>query len=323
MQDDMETGDLRSLSEGEWLAHLERIGGQEGYFEPLGSNHAALFRDGAATLLVSFETVDSIRRARPEQMPIGYLTARANGWSSLTLIARTNSWYRDFRIYRYFDRLVDDAFFEDFDRVVFYGAGMAGYAAAAYSVTAPGATVIAIQPQATLDPRLAGWDPRWPEKRRLSFTDRYGFAPDMTEGAGEVYVIFDPEQALDAMHAALFARPWTHLLPCPNLGRDIATALDQMRMLPAILKAAGSGAFDPALFRTFYRARRNHPPYLRNLMGRLDAEDRPGLNLLLCRNVSNRLRIARFTQRIPELEEQLRAAGRRIPPLPTRPPSST
>ena len=319
MQDDSSTGDLRSLSDDEWLARLEAIGDDVGYFESLGKNHAALFRDGGTTLLVSFETVETIRRSRPEQLPLAYCLADERGWSSLTLIARRNTWYRDFRIYRFFDRLVDDAFFEDFDRVVFYGAGMAGYAAAAYSVTAPGATVIAVQPQATLDPRIAGWDPRWPEMRRTSFTDRYGFAPDMTEGAGEVFVIYDPEQGLDAMHAALFARPWTHLVVCPNLGRDVGSALEQMRMLPSILTAAATGAFDEALFRTFYRVRRNHAPYLRNLMARLDADGRPYLNLLLCRNVSNRLRIPRFTQRIGELESQLQQAAERLPPRPRAP----
>jgi hypothetical protein len=49
-------------------------------------------------------------------------------------------------------------FFDDFDQVVFYGAGQCGYAAAAFSVATPGATVVAIQPQATLDPRVTEWD---------------------------------------------------------------------------------------------------------------------------------------------------------------------
>jgi hypothetical protein len=43
---------------------------------------------------------------------------------------------------------VDDGFFDEFEQVIFYGSGSSGYAAAAFSVAAPGATVIAVQPQA-------------------------------------------------------------------------------------------------------------------------------------------------------------------------------
>ena len=65
-------------------------------------------------------------------------------------------WFRYPKVHAYFNRLVDDGFFDDLDKVVFYGAGPCGYAAATFSVAAPGATVVAIQPQATLDPRVTG-----------------------------------------------------------------------------------------------------------------------------------------------------------------------
>ncbi len=307
------TADPRALSDADWFARLERIGEEAGYFRWLGRDHAAVFLDDGPILVVTFETVASIRTRQPDQLPLGHAVARARGWSHLGLIARSDTWYRDPAVYACFDRLVDDGFFEDFDRVVFWGAGMAGYAAAAYSVTAPGATVILAAPQATLDPALAGWDPRFAEMRRTSFTDRYGYAPDMTEGAGPVYVIFDPEQNLDAMHAALFARPHVTLLPCRNLGRDVGEALDQMRMLPSMLAAAATGAFDAKLFRTFYRGRRNYLPYLRNLLARLDNDGRALLAGLLCRNVTGRLDAPKFRTRLEQIESQLAAAGRRLP----------
>ncbi|MEJ6745505.1 MAG: hypothetical protein QNK98_01850 [Yoonia sp.] len=52
--------------------------------------------------------------------------------------------------------MIDDGFFEDFYNVLFYGTHGGTYAAAAYSVAAPGCTVLALRPQATLDPRIAG-----------------------------------------------------------------------------------------------------------------------------------------------------------------------
>lgn len=308
-----EPADLRSLSGTAWFDRIQRIGDEHGSFERLGDSHVSLYSKGSATLLVTFETVDSIRKTQSSQLPYGLSLARERGWSHLCLIAERPTWFRDAAIYAFFDRLVDDGFFDAFDRVVFYGAGMCGYAAAAYSVAAPGSVVVAIQPQATLDPTLAGWDPRWPELRRTSFTDRYGYAPDMTEGAVSVYVIYDPEQSLDSMHAALFARPHVTLLPCRNLGRDIAGALDGMRVLPSVLQAAAMGALDQALFRTFYRSRRNFPPYIKNLLGKLDNEGRLILAGLVARNAAKRLRLPQFEARLTEIEAQLARVGERLP----------
>ena len=112
------------------------------------------------------------------------------------MVAEGQSWFRDPAVFAYFDRLVDDGFFDEFERVIFYGAGPCGYAAAAYSVAAPGATVVAVQPQATLDPRMTEWDDRFVEMRRTSFTDRYGYAPDMLDAADQAFVLYDPISSL-------------------------------------------------------------------------------------------------------------------------------
>ncbi len=309
-----EPTDLRSLSGTAWFDRIRRIGDEQGSFERLGDSHVSLFAQGSTTLLVTFESVDTIRKTQADQLPFGLSLARARGWSHLCLMAERPTWFRDAAVHAFVDRLVDDCFFDAFDRVLFYGAGMCGYAAAAYSVAAPGSVVVAIQPQATLDPAIAGWDPRWPEMRRTSFTDRYGYAPDMTEGAAAVYVIYDPEQTLDSMHAALFARPYATLLPCRNLGRDTAAALDGMRVLPSVLQAAAMGALDRGLFRTFYRSRRNFAPYIKNLLAKLDNEGRLILAGLVARNAVKRLRLPQFESRLAEIEAQLARVGERLPP---------
>lgn len=302
------------MSDAEWHAHLDELGEESGYFEPLGTSHSAFFSDAGPVLLVSFETRRIIRARQHDQLPLGHTIAHDRGWSSLTLIADMDSWFRDAAVYAYFDRLVDDAFFEDFDRVVFYGAGMAGYAAAAFSVTAPGATVIALQPQATLDPRIAGWDRRQMRMRRTSFNDRYGFAPDMMDGAAEGFVIYDPNEMQDAMHAALFARPYVTRLACPNLGPDVEPMLAEMGILEPILRLACEGRLDAAAFWRLYRARRDTPRYLRQIVTRLEQTDRPFLDALLCRNAAERLNAPRFRARLAQLEDDLRARGVLLPP---------
>jgi len=285
MQENLEALDATdAATRDEWFARIDAIGEELGYFQNLGPRHAAFFVDDSpATLIVTFETVDSIRTGSPGQMPFGYTVAREQGWSHLCLIAEGETWYRDPIVWGYFDRLVDDAFFEDFDRVVFFGADMGGYAAAAYSVAAPGATVICLQPQATLDPRVTEWDSRFARHRRLDFTSRYGFAPDMVEGAAQVFILYDPERGQDAMHSALFTRPHVTRLRCRHIGARMQLELTRMKVLPDLLLHAGRGELDAATFHRLFRNRRHHLAYLLRLLARLEARERHGLTTLLAR----------------------------------------
>lgn len=302
-------GSMADMSDGAWRTRIEGLGDELGYFEPLGASHSAFFSDEGPVLLVSFESRAAIR-GRPSQLPLGHEVARSAGHSSLTLIHDAPvdagpSWFRDRAVYAYFDRLVDEAFFEDFDRVIFYGAGPGcGYAAAAFSVAAPGATLLALQPQATLDPLRAGWDQRFRAHRRLDFTDRYGYAPDMTEGLGRGFVVFDPAQREDAVHAALFARPHVTLLPCRFLGPEIELSLYEMRILEPILADAYDGTLSAARFWDHYRARRNHRRYQRALAAQCAERGRPRLEAMVCRSALERLGGSHFRNRLVELAER-------------------
>ncbi|RBP93648.1 hypothetical protein DFO80_10572 [Rhodobacter sp. 140A] len=308
---------MREMSDREWKRQIAELGEDEGYYEPLGPAHAALFADRGPVLLVSFESRGAIRSRGEGQMPLGYAVAETADHSSLTLISDRDTWFRDPAVYAFFDRLVDDGFFEDFDRVVFYGAGPCGYAAAAFSVVAPGATVIAIQPQATLEPRLTGWDDRFTEMRRLCFTDRYGFAPDMLEGVGRAYVLFDPAVTLDAMHAALMARPWVELLACFGAGSTVERMLTDLDVLETMLTQACAGSFDAMSFWRLYRTRRTSGRYLRHRLAHLEGAGRTYLAAMLCRNVLRRMNAPRFRARLGPLEEALAAKGTPLPePLP-------
>lgn len=284
-----------------WLARMEEICEDSGYFDPLGAQHWAFFADEGTTLLVTFEQLDSIR-ATPTQMPMGTTLAAEKGWSHLCLIAEGETWYRDPLVYRYFDRLVDDAFFEDFDRVVFYGAGMGGYAATAFSVCAPGASVVALQPRATLDPTIAVWDKRHLAQRWRDFTSRFGYAPDMIEGTGEVFVIYDPLATEDAMHASLFTRPFVTKLRTRFLGDRVEQALSNMGVLTEIIHLAGEGQLTKPRFNQLWRRRRNFGPYLKTILAHAGQSGHTARELLICRSVNRRLGAPRFRRRLAELE---------------------
>lgn len=288
--------DLRTA----WVAAMEKLTEDEGYFHNLGANHHVFFADQGTTLLVSFDRMEDIL-ARPGQMPLAHAQATARGWSHVCVIADGDTWFRDPAVYGYFDRLVDETFLEDFDQVLFFGAGMGGYAACAYSVAAPGAQVLALNPRATLNPAQTGWDRRDLGARKLDFTARYGYAPDMLEGAAHVTVIHDPTLMPEAAQAALFRAPYITRLSARHMGDDLAASLGQMGLLPALLDAAMKAALTTAVFAGLWRQRRNNGPYLRKLLHKAEVAGRPGLEVMICRSVTKRMRAPRFERRLARL----------------------
>lgn len=297
--------DFSKLSRSEWLGALRRIGQERGFAEPLGKSHAGVFVEDGDTLLVTFETMSSIEVLSETRTPQGWEMVKSHGWSCLSILSHGDTWFRDPRVYGFFDQLLDDGFFDEFERVIFYGAGSCGYAAAAYSVAAPGARVLLLQPQATLDPRVTEWDDRFTEQRRRDFTSRYGFAPDMIDAAHHACVIYDPQERLDAMHSALFERRNVSRFRAPYMGPSIQSDFQVLDLVPALLAAVAEDRLDTRTFAQLMRARRNHAPYLRKLLMRLDQDGRSGLARLLCQNVVARMKAPRFRRRLAELEAEM------------------
>ncbi|PTE12919.1 hypothetical protein [Pseudogemmobacter blasticus] len=274
-------------SEAGWLAAMEAVAEEDGYVERLGVRHWAFFAEAGPQLLVTFERAEAVR-ARADRMPAGHALAKARGWSVLTILAEGETFWRDPAVWGYFDRQVDDAFFDDFDQVLFLGAGPGGYAAAAYLVAAPGARAVLVAPRATLDPAIAGWDRRHRAARRFDFTRRYGYAPDMTAGADHVWLVHDPLHAPDAAHAALFRRPWVTVLNARHTGEAVAARLTSSGVLAQTVEAAMAGKLTAPGFARLWRARRGLPAYLADLLAETTVRKRPGLEQRLRRWLARR-----------------------------------
>ncbi len=277
--------DLSGLAGDEWLDKFEDLAEDYGYFEPLGRDHSAAFIDAGTTLLVSFDTLENAMTNGPMNLPFGFDFVASHGWSQLTLLSHGDTWFRDPWVYRFFDRLIDDDFFEGYDRVVFYGAKAAGYAAAAFSVAAPGSTVVAIAPQATLSPDVTGWDKRFRKHRRKDFTSRFGYAPDMVEAADQVFVVYDPQERLDAMHASMFNCSNVTKFTTRFLGKKIESELRGYGIIPQMLEMAANDTLNTEKFATLWRARRRRHVYLRGLLNWCDFQERDHLSEMLCRVV--------------------------------------
>jgi hypothetical protein len=283
-----------------WAIAMDKATEDEGFFYSIGAQHFAFFADAGTTLLVSFETKASVL-AQPDQLPLAHSFAKDKGWSVLTLIADGDTWFRDPAVYAFFDRQVDDAFFEDFDQVLFYGAGMGAYAACAYSVAAPGATVLALNPRATLNPAQTAWDTRNNKARRLDFTSRYGYAPDMLDGAARAFVIHDPTVPAESMQAALFHSPHITRLSARHMGDTLEKPLTNLKILPELIDQAMQGTLTTQSFASLRRMRRNFAPYLRNLIAKADQSERMGHVKMICRSVVKRLNAPRYAERLSQI----------------------
>ncbi len=300
---------LAGLNWQEWCDKTQALAEADGFGEMLGEKHAAVFIEKKPVLLVSFESFARLRANSDDAHPLGWQLMDALGWSHLSIVSNGDTWFRDRRVIGFFDRLIDDGFFEDFEQVIFYGAGPCGYAAAAYSVAAPGSKVLVLQPQATLDPRVTEWDERFLHMRRTDFTDRFGYAPDMLDAADHAWVVYDPNEDLDAMHAALFTRPNVTKVRVRFMGSKLETSLLRVGLLLRMLAQISAGKLHGRNLSRLLRHRRDEAAFQFNLLQHLEEKERHWLVAILCREVLKRRPAKPFHKALVRAESALAKAG--------------
>ena len=290
------------LSFDEWLETFNTYEDENCTVDFLGPDHAAIMHEGGKNLIVHFENHLDINANWREGRPLGWQLASEEEWSSLSLISRERSWFRDPYVYAYFDRLIDDGILDNFEKVVFYGKDAAAYAAAAYSVSAPMCRVLLISPQATLDPARAGWDNRFVKQRRQDFTSRFGYAPDMLASAEAATIICDPKVKEEAMHVSLFHAENTKIYRMPFLSGHIEKIFLSQNLFKDVILRINNGENATKGFVDLLRRRRTYVNYYRILLSVTDSMQRPYLSKLVCRAALKVFRRPRFRKRLSELE---------------------
>lgn len=294
-------------AKSDWRSELRALGAAEGFYEELGDTHTALHIKRGGTLIVTFENLDHVFEDGEGKMPWGFDFVTKRGWSMLGLMAHDWTWYRDQDVYAFFDRLKLSGFFDDFERVVFYGASMGGYAAAAFSAACPGATVVAISPQATLSREDASWETRYRKAWGRDFSCQYGYAPDMIQSAEKVFLFYDPFASLDAMHAALFRGENVVKLRCRYFGHRIASMWIRLGILKPIVEQSILGTLTEPAFYKMLRARREDTRFQREMLERLQKKDRPWLIATYCAAVLARRGGPKFRQAMKAAREKMGA----------------
>jgi hypothetical protein len=260
-----------------WAGIARGLAGKDGFYRDLGAHSFLFVPRSEDTLVVTFDNLDIAMTKREERRPWGFHFIEKQGWSMLGVMANGWTWYRDPRVAAEFDRLGDEGFFARFRRVVFYGASMGGYAACAFSPACPGADVVAISAQSTLDKAVVPWETRYRNAWGYDYAGPYGDAAEVSRAARRVTLLYDPYAPLDAGHVARFTGANVQRLRAPLMGHRLGTALQQMGILNAVILDALEGRLEPSGFHRLLRARRDFPRYQWELFQRALERKRPDL----------------------------------------------
>jgi hypothetical protein len=206
-----------------------------------------------------------------------------HGWSLLGIVSKKHVWFREDALHDVLDALKSSGFFAGFRRVVFAGGSKGGYGALAFSSLSPGATVIAINPQSTLDIELVPWERRYPVAR---WTPRFRDGAEESRSAKDVFVFYDPCCEPDRMHAERLSSPNVTAFKCKYLEHGIATCFQKMGILQPVMEGAISGTLTPARFWQLYRARRKARRFARNMLDQAIRRGHFRLAEMLCRSQS-------------------------------------
>jgi len=285
------------------------IGSLGAFAYDLNEDHYIRFRRRGLALFVTFEV-------ERDKTPLADRSSRFDElseemrWSTMNLISKGDTWFRAPEVINFFDAMVDGTLLDQFSDVLFYGQGSGGHAALTFSLTVPGARVMALAPQVAF-----GGTENHARTRPadVDFTSRYGVTDENLAGAQAVWLLYDPNQPADRADAGAITVPQACALRCRNMGSDIETGLGDLRLLEEMVVRAMEGDLAETGFYRALRARRDDPASLRRLIARLIEDKRPVLEAMAVRNVAQRTGRHRFAKRFEQIEAELHARGIAIP----------
>jgi len=228
---------------------------------------------------ICYVTFDSYTDNRTLDRPgFGEDYFRGRGVDAIHVLSRENRWYQHAELA---DALATvAAATAGYDRVIAYGSSMGGFAALRYGALS-GATVgLALSPQFSVDPTIVPFDRRWAEDvARIAFRDE-----EPLPSLAEQYIAFDPADAHDRRHFALFAaRSSSRGVPVPHGGHPVGSYLVETGMLQSLLEEIESGAFDPLAYARELRARRRRSGHYFYILAQRVPAHRPQQKVALAR----------------------------------------
>jgi len=259
-----------------WFPELMPGGRGSGFLEKTGAHSLLFVARSAPRLLVTFDNLSNVRDRSPLRLPWAYKFARDHKVSHLGVLAHRADWYREPGLIARLEKLAAGGFFEGYERVLFAGSSMGAFGALAFSALAPGAHVLAFNPQTTLDTALVPWETRYPGGRAQDWSLPFGDGAAATAAAGRVGVFYDPYFEPDRRHFERLAGPVTGF-KCWFSNHKSAVFLRKIGALKPAMEAALFGELTGSEFYALYRARRALPWYAGSLAAWYEARGRTAM----------------------------------------------
>lgn len=264
---DRKTGYERILTDPAppWFVELYPGGDGRGFLEKLDRHAVTFHHRSAARLVVSFDNIGVVNDLSFAREPWGWKFFRDQNWSHMGLFARTKAWFRDEEIIAYMEEKAKSGFFNRFSQVVLTGSSMGGFGAMTFASLVPNATVVAFNPQSTLDERLVPWENRYRFGRVQNWDLPYSDSAAELAAIERLYLFYDPFFEPDRRHALRLAGPRTVLLKTWFSNHYAAPLLNKLNLLKPVITSAMDGTLREADYYRMFRARRTLPWYMRGL----------------------------------------------------------
>ncbi len=254
-----------------WYREIFPAGPSNGWYYKFG-DHAASFVDrGKVQLVVSFDNLSDAGYPHPDIEPWAEKFVRDNGWSHVGVYARGPSWYRDDALAAFLEKLRDDGFFAQFDKVALIGTSMGGFAALTFSCLSPGATVVALSPQSTLDLTRVPWEKRFVKAQSRNWQMAYSDAAEQIADLDRAYVLYDPFFEPDKMQVMRLPQEKIVHLKGFGFGHKTAVVLRRMEQLKHVMQAGIDGTLTTTEFQSLARARKDIYLYRLSMEAHLSA----------------------------------------------------
>jgi hypothetical protein len=250
------------------------------------------FTPAGGELVVSFDADNS--NPNPSHLPWLHKPFRDEGLAVLGVKMKRADWFRGEALHDFFQSQDFHHLVGAYDKVLFTGSAMGGFAALTFST--PGALVVAHNPQTTLDPQLTPWDTRFPDARQLDWSGRFARAEEGARQAARVFVTYDPFDAIDSRHVDRLDPANLVRLKAPLLGTPLPGFLRRIGLLAELVPLALSGELTAEWWHAAIRKRRELARY----------------HLLMAEHVDTPDRAARLMARAWHLSEDERRTQERI-----------
>ena len=238
-----------------WLADLRRSDHRKGWYVSDDTFAAQFTQRAGDTLVVSFDNLSNVNDASLARETWGYGFYASEGWSHLGVMAFEKNWYRDEALFDFME--AQQTLFQRFSQVIMTGTSMGAYAATAFADLAPGCTVVAFSPQATLKKATVPWEERFNAGRKQDWSGRYAHGPDHCGQARDVFIIYDPYFEPDRLHAEFYQGDNIHHLKSWYSSHKSAQFMRRADILKTVMQEAVAGTLTPARYYKQFRARRD------------------------------------------------------------------